>query len=79
GTATAPADYEDFFGPVVIEPLQMAGDILLWVKGDRSIEPDEQFTVTLGFPTNATIDRAVSTVTILNDDGPLPPHRRLAR
>lgn len=48
---------------------QSTATISLPVLGDRQPEPNETFTITLSNPTGgATIDRAVATGTILNDD-----------
>src|SRR6185503_16339774 len=37
-------------------------------KGDRLIEPDDNFFVTLSAPSNATLAKARGEATILNDD-----------
>ncbi len=42
--------------------------ITIQVRGDRGIEPDEQFRVTLRQPSNATVGTASAEATIRNDD-----------
>ena len=39
------------------------------IRSDTVVEPDETYTVTLSDPVGATLQRAVATGTILNDDG----------
>lgn len=56
--------------PVVFPPGQTSKDIRVIVQGDRSREPDETVTLTLGAPTGATnaADNQLRTHTIVNDD-----------
>ena len=54
-------------------PVRRRREIEVVVRGGSQPEPDEQFTIELSNPVNATIARGISTVTILNDDIPPPP------
>ncbi|CCI26123.1 hypothetical protein MICAG_3020001 [Microcystis aeruginosa PCC 9808] len=75
GTGTNPANATDFVGGVLPSGVVSfaAGEtskvITVNVQGDTTVEPDENFTVTLSTPTNgATITTATATGTIQNDD-----------
>jgi hypothetical protein len=57
---------------------QATATITILVQGDQQIEPDEQFTVTLTNPTNATLTQATALGVIINDDQPPPPPPELA-
>jgi hypothetical protein len=78
GSGTNPADAEDFFNGAVLPSGTVsfaAGEtskvITVNVQGDTTVEPDENFTVTLSNPTNgATITTATAIGTIRNDDNP---------
>ena len=69
-TATIDEDYTVTFDPIVFNP----GDPLVktlsfQIIGDRVVEADEVFTITLGTPIGATLGSQVTaTGTILNDD-----------
>ena len=67
--ATAGLDYVTNEGTLTFGPEMTTQTIVVDVIGDRLVEPDEIFTVRLSDPSpNATIERAVGTGTILNDD-----------
>lgn len=76
GTATiADVDYVSASGILTFSPGgPLTQQILVDVLGDTTVEPDETFTVTLSSPVGATLQSAVGTGTILNDDmvGPVP-------
>lgn len=76
GTATiADLDYASASGILTFSPGgPLTQQILIDVLGDTTVEPDESFTVTLSSPSGATLQTAVGTGTILNDDilGPGP-------
>jgi hypothetical protein len=69
-TATIDEDYTVTFDPIVFNP----GDPLVktlsfQIIGDRIVETDEVFTITLGTPIGATLGTQITaTGTILNDD-----------
>jgi chitinase len=78
GTATAGSDYVAKSGTLTFAPGVLTQTISIVVNGDRTVEPNETFTVTLSGPVNATLAAAVGTVTITNDDGrrsSCPGHR----
>ena len=77
GAGTQPADDADFGGALPSGTLTFAAGkveqvVTVVVTGDRTIEADEGFTVTLSDPANATITTAVAVGTIENDDVPPP-------
>ena len=71
GTAVAGRDYSAAGGSITFAPGQTRVAVGVWVRGDRSIEADEQFRVALSAPANAAISTAegVATGLIVNDDG----------
>ena len=75
GSGANPADAADFHGGVLPtgEVFFGGGEAskTIWVpvQGDRTIEPDEGFTVTLSNVTGATVAHASADGLILNDDG----------
>lgn len=70
GTATdADGDYISGSGTLVFDPLQAQKNLLVSVRGDYAYEPNEQFSVRLFNPANATLADSTGTGTILNDDG----------
>ena len=76
GTAqsAAPADYAKADNKVLtIAAGKTGGSIKITVDGDRRIEPDENFTVTLSNPVNGVLGRTTGTGTILNDDPAATP------
>jgi CSLREA domain-containing protein len=72
GTARSPHDYTAFNGTVAFSPGQTTRTISIPVNGDILFEPDETFFVNLSNPTNAAIQDAQGTGTILNDDAAPP-------
>lgn len=73
GSATSSADYRAETGTVTFEPGETRETITVTVNGDTIDEPDENFTVTLSAPVNATLGDATGTGTIVDDDDPPPP------
>ena len=71
GTATS-ADYVTASGKVVFGPGIINVPVDLKIKGDTTIEVDENFFVDLSEPLNGTIDKARGKATILDDDTPGP-------
>jgi hypothetical protein len=69
GTATAGSDYVAKSGTVTFGVGVTSQSITVTVNGDRTVEPNETFTVTLSAPANATLGNAVASVTIVTDDG----------
>ena len=69
-SATAPGDYTATAGTLTIPAGRTGGPILVPINGDTLAEGDEQFTVTLSNPLNATIARAAATVTIRDSSPP---------
>ena len=72
-TAAAGADYRATSGTLTIRAGETSGRITVPVLGDLLAEADEQFTVTLSDPRNATIARAAAAGTIVDDDDPAQP------
>ncbi len=68
GTAKAGSDYVANTGALTFAPGETSRTITVTVNADNLNEPDEDFFVTLGNPTNATIARGRGTGTIVNDD-----------
>jgi uncharacterized repeat protein (TIGR01451 family) len=71
GTATAANnDYTPLAGTLIFAPGELTKVISVSVNGDLKFEPDEDYTVVLSNPTNATIADGTGLGTILNDDTP---------
>jgi hypothetical protein len=68
GTAKAGSDYVARSGSLTFAPGQTTKTVTVLVKGDRTKEPTETFTVRLTKPVHATLGQAVATGTIVNDD-----------
>ncbi len=69
GTATATSDFTAKSGTLTFEPGgETTRTIVVPVIGDETDESDETFSVQLTQPTNATIQTATATGTILSDD-----------
>jgi endoglucanase len=66
--SAGPADFTTARGTVTFDPGQTSKTVAVSVLGDLLDEPDEDFTLTLSAPTNATLGRAEATGTILDDD-----------
>jgi hypothetical protein len=71
GTATAPADFTARSGTLTFAPGQVERTLPISVEPDLTDEPDENFSVQLSNPANATLGTAVGTGEILDDD-PVP-------
>lgn len=69
-TATAGSDYTAASGTLSIPAGATSGAINVSVIGDKVVEDDETFTLSLGNPTNATIGTTTGVGTIQNDDIP---------
>ena len=74
GSATlASSDYMQASGTLTFAPGTSTTQLVaVQVVGDTMTEGNENLTVTLSSPVNATITRATGTGTIINDDGALP-------
>ena len=70
GSAAAPGDYLAATGSVTIPAGSTSTSITVDVVGDTLYENDENFTVSLSNPTDATLGTATATGTIVNDDAP---------
>lgn len=68
GTALAGSDYIAFSGTLLFEPGVTAQSISVAILGDLLNEPNETFLVHLLNPSNANIQNAYGTCTIVNDD-----------
>jgi len=69
GTATADIDYKDKSDTIIFEPGDTLKHIVIYVKGDLIIEPDETFNVILTSTTNnVSFTKNDGKGTILNDD-----------
>ncbi|MGN6245466.1 MAG: PxKF domain-containing protein, partial [Motilibacteraceae bacterium] len=68
GTATAPSDYAGAHGVAIIPAGQTSATVHLSVVGDSAVEPDEQLTVQLADPVNATVGTGSGTVTVADDE-----------
>jgi probable HAF family extracellular repeat protein len=68
GTATAGVDYSSASGTLVFNAGETAKTVVVGVKGDRTREADETFSVNLSAATGATIFDAQGTGVIRNDD-----------
>jgi hypothetical protein len=71
GTATAGADYTSASGSFTIPAGHLSKNVVVVVKGDQTIEPNETFLLTLSNPTGATLLNGTAIGTITNDD-PVP-------
>lgn len=79
GTAVAGEDYGARTGELLFAPGETTQPVSVPIIGDTRFEPDESFTVQLGAPQGATLERGVGTATILNDDeAPDLPMLRIA-
>ncbi len=72
GTATAGIDYRAVSGVARILPWQTSTTFTVLVTGDRTVEPDEYFTVTLSNAIGGTIEKGTAFGGIFNDDGTTP-------
>jgi hypothetical protein len=77
-TADGTADFYDYSsdsGTLTFAPGEDSKQVTIYISGDGMDEPDETFTVELSNATNAVLGDASGTVTILDDDEPVPPIR----
>jgi chitinase len=70
GTASAPADYTAASGTLTFAPGETFKTVNVNVVGDTIDEADEDFTLGLSSPVNATIARAQGRAVIVDDDQP---------
>ena len=71
GTATAGSDYTATSGDVTFLPNETSKDVTVSITNDSVYEGNENFTVTLSAPANATLGSpSAATVTIIDDDAP---------
>jgi hypothetical protein len=68
GTALKTSDYKATSGTLTFQPGQTSRTIAISIITDRKREKNETFSVTLSNAVGATIDDALATATILNDD-----------
>ena len=69
GSAVAGADYALTTGTVTLTPMTPSVTFTVPITEDSMVEPDEMFTVELsGAPADITLDPAIATVTITNND-----------
>jgi hypothetical protein len=68
GTAKAGSDYVARSGTLTFAPGQTTKTVTVQVKGDRTKEATEAFTVRLSRPGHARLGQASATGTIVNDD-----------
>ena len=73
GSASSVNDYEQLFGALTFNPGETIKQVVVTVKGDVEIEPDETFFVNLTNATHAIRLRSLGKGTILNDDGSTVP------
>ena len=73
GTALAGSDYLAKSGVLTFAPGQTSKTVVVQVKGDTVVEPNETFFVKLSGATHATIADNSGTGTIQNDDPSQPP------
>ncbi len=68
GTATSPADFAAKTGTVTFDPGETSQTIVISVRGDTAVEPDETFFVDLSSPVKASLGTSRATGTIVDDD-----------
>jgi ELWxxDGT repeat protein len=68
GTATAPSDYAAASGTLTFAPGETSKTVTVQANGDRLVESNETFFVSLSSPTNVTIGDGVGQGTILDDE-----------
>ncbi|MBD2576766.1 ELWxxDGT repeat protein [Oscillatoria sp. FACHB-1406] len=77
GSGSSPTNATDFdgatTGSIEFAANQATATITLNVRGDATIEPDEEFTVTLSNPIRATLATATATGIIRDDDSVIIP------
>ena len=68
GSAKTPGDYVSAHGTLTFAPGITSRHADVYIKGDKTKEPNETLTVTISNPHNATITDSKATATITNDD-----------
>ena len=68
GTATAGVDYNSTSGTLVFGPGETSKTVVVVVRGDRTREADETFSLNLSSATGGTLADAQGVGTIRNDD-----------
>src|SRR4051794_24889086 len=68
GSATAGQDYKAMSGHLTIPPGGTIYGDAIPINGDMTYEPDEDFTIVVSNPKNATLATTSSKVTLVNDD-----------
>ena len=68
GFALAPADYAAIDKTITIAPGETSAKVIVSVVADEFKEGDDDFTVSLSEPTNASIATSIGAATIFNDD-----------
>ena len=68
GSASAGSDFTTTSGTLTFNPGETTRTISVPILGDTTSEPDEDFTVTLSTPTNATLGAAQAAGVIRNND-----------
>ena len=69
GSASSGFDYAPIAGSLFFPPGSTENTIPVFVHGDTLLEPDETIVLELTRSTNALLDRARGTITLVDDDG----------
>lgn len=69
GSATAGSDYMAKSGTLTFKPGSIKQTVAIPIIGNKTVEPNETFTIVLSNPVNAILSNGTGTGTILNDDG----------
>jgi hypothetical protein len=72
GIATSGRDYTSKSGTLTFKPGSTKQNVAISIIGDKTVEPNETFTLVLSNPVNAGLLKVIGTGTILNDDGTTP-------
>jgi DNA-binding beta-propeller fold protein YncE len=72
GTAVATSDYAAVSGTLTFPAGVISQNITVTIKGDKVVEPDENFKILLSGAVNAIIVKAEALVAITNDDSEAP-------
>ena len=79
GAASSPDDYADWTGTLSFAPTETSKTLTVFVNGDTSVEPDENFFVNLTNASGATIADSQGVGTIQKDDTAVRPPASSAR
>src|SRR5207249_336395 len=71
GTASSSSDYTSTSGTLTIPSGYTTGTFAVAVSGDTTVEPNENFTLSLTNPSHGTVTTGTGVGTIQNDDGAL--------